>query len=68
MKVIFLDFDGVINNWDNFDGVDYNNVSRLIKIINSTGAVIVATYLINIVFRYVVLNMKILYFLNMLMN
>ena len=25
MKYIFLDFDGVINNWDHFDGVAKEN-------------------------------------------
>jgi len=43
MKVIFLDFDGVINNWDHFDGVDPNNIKFLLKIINETNAKIVAT-------------------------
>ena len=43
MKVIFLDFDGVINNWEHFDGVDYNNVKFLLQIIDITGAEIVAT-------------------------
>lgn len=43
MKVIFLDFDGVINNWNNFDGVDINNVLPLLEIIKLTGAKIVAT-------------------------
>lgn len=43
MKVIFLDFDGVINNWNNFDGVDVNNVLPLIEIVKITGAKIVAT-------------------------
>lgn len=43
MKVIFLDFDGVINNWTNLDIVDKNNVINLLKIINITGAKIVAT-------------------------
>lgn len=43
MKVIFLDFDGVINNWEHFEGVDFNNVKYLIEIINATGAKVVAT-------------------------
>ena len=43
MKVIFLDFDGVINNWNHFEGVDYNNVKYLLEIIKSTDAKIVAT-------------------------
>ena len=42
MKVIFLDFDGVINNWEYFEGIDYN-VKYLLEIINSTGAKVVAT-------------------------
>lgn len=43
MKVIFLDFDGVINNWYSSDKVDIVNVRELKKIVNSTGALIVAT-------------------------
>lgn len=43
MKVIFLDFDGVINNWDVYDGVDVNNVRILKQIIDKTGAKVVAT-------------------------
>lgn len=43
MKVIFLDFDGVINNWNHFEGVDYNNVKYLLEIIKLTGAKVVAT-------------------------
>lgn len=43
MKVIFLDFDGVINNWYSSDKVDYDNVLGLLKIIESTGAKVVAT-------------------------
>lgn len=34
MKVIFLDFDGVINNWDNPDLVDANSVEILKLIIS----------------------------------
>ena len=43
MKVIFLDFDGVINNWEHFDEIDYNNVKYLLQIIDKTGAKIVST-------------------------
>ena len=43
MKVIFLDFDGVINNWEHFERVDYNNVKFLLQIIDMTSAKIVAT-------------------------
>lgn len=43
MKVIFLDFDGVINNWHCFDEVDYNNTKVLLTIIKSTNAKIVVT-------------------------
>lgn len=42
MKVIFLDFDGVINNFNHFDGVDYDNVKWLLEIIKQTDAKIVA--------------------------
>ena len=42
MKVIFLDFDGVINNWDNFDNIDINNVLILKKIIEQTNSKVVA--------------------------
>ena len=43
MKVIFLDFDGVINNWNNFYGVDEENAKILKKIIHESGAKVVAT-------------------------
>lgn len=44
MKVIFLDFDGVINNYTNLDNaVDYKCLSILKKIIALTGAKIVIT-------------------------
>lgn len=39
MKVIFLDFDGVINSYNNFDNaIDYKCLSILKKIIALTGA------------------------------
>lgn len=44
MNVIFLDFDGVINNWNHFEGIDYNNVKYLLQIIKSTNAKVVATF------------------------
>ena len=43
MKVIFLDFDGVINNFNYFEGVDYENVKWLLEIIKLSGAKVVAT-------------------------
>ena len=44
MKVIFLDFDGVINNYNNFDNaIDYKCLSILKKIIVLTGAKVVIT-------------------------
>lgn len=43
MKIIFLDFDGVINNFNHFDGIDYNNVKYLLEIIKLTDAKIVVT-------------------------
>lgn len=43
MKVIFLDFDGVINNWNNDCIVDIENVKYLLEIVKDTRAKIVAT-------------------------
>lgn len=43
MKVIFLDFDGVINNWDHFELVDYKNVKYLLEIIKETDAKVVVS-------------------------
>lgn len=43
MKCIFLDFDGVINNWHQFDGVSIENAMILKKITDKTGAKIIAT-------------------------
>ena len=43
MKCIFLDFDGVINNWYQFNGVSIENAMILKKIVDKTGAQIVAT-------------------------
>lgn len=42
MKVIFLDFDGVINNWDHFNDVDINCIKILKYIKEKTNAYIVA--------------------------
>ena len=43
MKVIFLDFDGVINNWNHFDGIDVKCVEILKYIKQTTNSSIVAT-------------------------
>lgn len=43
MKVIFLDFDGVINNFNNDLLVDFDNVKYLLEIIKCSGAKVVAT-------------------------
>ena len=43
MKCIFLDFDGVINNWYHFDGVSIENAMILKKITDISGAKIIAT-------------------------
>ena len=43
MKVIFLDFDGVINNWDHFETIDINSVMILKYIQEQTNSFIVAT-------------------------
>ena len=43
MKCIFLDFDGVINNWYQIDGVSIENAMILKKITDISGAKIIAT-------------------------
>ena len=43
MRCIFLDFDGVINNWNHFDGVCLENALMLKKIVDLTDAKIVVT-------------------------
>ena len=43
MKVIFLDFDGVINNWYHFEEVSIDNAIVLKEIVLRTDAKIVAT-------------------------
>lgn len=43
MKVIFLDFDGVINDWYTFDNVNEENIKRLKKIVDITSAKIVVS-------------------------
>ncbi len=43
MKCIFLDFDGVINNWYQFGGVSIENAIILKKIVDMSGAKIIAT-------------------------
>lgn len=42
MKVIFLDFDGVINNWDHFDDIDINCIKILKYIKEKTNSYVVA--------------------------
>lgn len=43
MKQIFLDFDGIINNWYQMKGVSLENAIILKQIIDLTDAKIVAT-------------------------
>lgn len=43
MKVVFLDYNGVLDTSVNMDEVDYLNLQRLKKIIKETGAKIVLT-------------------------
>lgn len=43
MKYIFLDFDGVINNWYQMEGVSLENVKILKQIIDLTNAKIIST-------------------------
>ena len=55
MKIIFLDFDGVINNWNKFDGIDEANVINLKEIIHATSAKIVVTSSKNIRFKKILM-------------
>ena len=41
MKVIFLDFNGILDTYDNFDVVDEDNLNRLMRIVDETDAKIV---------------------------
>lgn len=41
MKVIFLDFNGILDTYDNFDVVDEDNLNRLMRIVLETGAKVV---------------------------
>lgn len=43
MKYIFLDFDGVINNWYQMEGVSLENAKILKQIIDITNAKIIST-------------------------
>lgn len=43
MKYIFLDFDGVINNWYQMEGVSLENAKILKQIIDLTNASVIAT-------------------------
>ena len=43
MNVIFLDFNGVLDTYDNFDVVDINNLHILIDAINLTNSKVVIT-------------------------
>ncbi len=43
MKYIFLDFDGVINNWYQMEGVSLENAKTLKQIIDLTNARVIAT-------------------------
>lgn len=41
MKVLFLDYNGVIDTWQNFDEINPDNLQRLKKILEATGAKVV---------------------------
>lgn len=43
MKVIFLDFNGVLDTYDNFDVIDENNLRILIDVVKLTESKIVIT-------------------------
>ena len=51
MKYIFLDFDGVINNWNSNNCVSPENVMVLKKILKKTDAKIVVTSSNNMVYK-----------------
>lgn len=52
MKVIFLDFNGVLDTYDKFDVIDQTNLSILIDIINQTNAKIVISSSIKRTYLY----------------
>lgn len=68
MKVIFLDFNGVLDTWENMDIVDPQNLQRLKNIVDQTGAKIVIsssvktsyffTGTFNVVFLHLVDSLK----------
>lgn len=41
MKIIFLDFNGILDTWENMDEINENNFNRLKKLIEETGANVV---------------------------
>lgn len=43
MKVVFLDFNGILDTYDNMDVVDLDNLNRLKTIVDVTGAKVVLT-------------------------
>lgn len=43
MKVIFLDFNGILDTYDNMDIIDKDNLNRLKKIVDETDAKVVLT-------------------------
>ncbi len=43
MKVIFLDFNGILDTWENFDVIDESNLERLQRIVLETEAKVVIT-------------------------
>ncbi len=43
MKIIFLDFNGILDTWENFDVIDESNLKRLQRIVVETEAKVVIT-------------------------
>lgn len=41
MKVIFLDFNGILDTWENMDEINEDNLNRLKRLVNETGANVV---------------------------
>ena len=43
MKIIFLDFNGILDTYDNMDVIDEYNLNRLKRIVDESGAKVVLT-------------------------
>lgn len=41
MKIIFLDFNGILDTWENMDEINEDNLNRLKKLVDETGSNVV---------------------------